>query len=355
MIVEDLTLIKSVGKGSFGEVFLASKKGVQENFAVKKVSKSMVESPKVRKYFNNEILILKQVNHPNIIKLHDTKQTLNNYYLVFDLCNGGGLSDCLEKYMKKYKKPFTEEIVQHLMRQIVSGLQYLHNNKILHRDIKLDNILVHFDDENDKTNLNLLKAKVKIIDFGFARYLEEGLAQSILGSPINMDPHILAKMRKIDNTQSFGYDQKADIWSLGTICYEMLVGSPPFDATTYEELRDKINKGQYKIPSDLQLSQEAISFINGMLQYDYKARLDINQLACHVFIQYDVKNFSSFDLGKSIQLNAQPLGMNESTIFSKWGEVFKNGGVLPKDKLKINLNSKYGDKVNLIGDPDQEG
>ena len=85
-----------------------------------------------------------------------------------------------------------------------------------------------------------------------------------------------------------------------------------------------------------------------MLQYDYKARLDINQLACHIFIQYDVKNFSSFDLGKSIQLNAQPLGMNESTVFSKWGEVFKNGGVLPKDKLKINLNSKYGDKVNSL-------
>ena len=78
MIVEDLTLIKSVGKGSFGEVFLASKKGVQENFAVKKVSKSMAESPKVRKYFNNEIYILKQVNHPNIIKLYDIKQSLNN-------------------------------------------------------------------------------------------------------------------------------------------------------------------------------------------------------------------------------------------------------------------------------------
>ena len=84
-----------------------------------------------------------------------------------------------------------------------------------------------------------------------------------------------------------------------------------------------------------------------MLQYDYKVRLDINQLACHVFIQYDVKNFSSFDLGKSIQLNAQPHGLNESTIFSKFGEVFKNGSVLPKEKLKIILTNECWEKVRF--------
>ena len=348
-------MIKSVGKGAFGEVFLASKKGIENNLAVKKISKKLVETPKVKKYFNNEIYILKNVNHPNIIKLYEIKQTLNNYYLVFDLCNGGGLSNCLEKYMKKKKKPFTEEIVQHLMRQIVSGLQYLHNNKILHRDIKLDNILVHFENDEDLKNLNLLKSRIKIIDFGFARYLNDSeLAQSILGSPINMDPHILAKMRKIDNNQSFGYDEKADIWSLGTICYEMLVGSLPFDANTYEELQSKINKGDYKIPSDLKLSQEAISFINGMLQYDYKARLDVNQLANHIFLQYNIKDFSSVDLGKSILLNAKQ-DPNQTTIFSQWGDNFKNGGVLPESQLKINLNEKYGTKVNLDGIPEEEG
>ena len=79
MIVEDLTLIKTIGKGAFGEVFLTSKAGCAEKFATKKVKKSLVMSDKVRKYFNNELFILKQVSHPNIIKLYDIKQTLNNY------------------------------------------------------------------------------------------------------------------------------------------------------------------------------------------------------------------------------------------------------------------------------------
>ena len=198
MIVEDLTLIKQIGKGSFGEVFITSKAGTKELFATKKVKKSMVMAEKVKKYFNNELFILKNVNHPNIVKLYDIKQTLNNFYLVFDLCNGGGLSNCLERYKKKHDgKPFPENIVQHLMKQIVSGMKYLHNKKILHRDIKLDNILVKFETDEDKDNDNYFKATIKIIDFGFARYLEnDSLAQSILRSPINMDPKILMKMKK---------------------------------------------------------------------------------------------------------------------------------------------------------------
>ena len=144
MIIENLTLIKSIGKGAFGEVFLASKKDVAQKFAVKKVSRGLVYQDKVKKYFNNEIFILKNISHPNIIKLYDIKQTLNNFYLVFDLCNGGGLSNCLEEYMRENLMPFTEEITQHIMRQLVSAIQYLHNKRILHRDLKLDNILLNF-------------------------------------------------------------------------------------------------------------------------------------------------------------------------------------------------------------------
>ena len=352
MIIEDLTLIKSVGKGSFGEVFLASRKGTDQMYAVKKVSKSLVLQEKVKKYFNNEIYILKQVNHPNIIKLYEIKQTLNNFYLVFDLCNGGGLSNCLEKYMKQNKKPFTQEIAQSIIRQLVSGLQYLHNNKILHRDLKLDNVLLHFNREEDKNNFNLLKAQVKIIDFGFARYLEnDSLAQSVLGSPINMDPQILAKMRKIDNNQSFGYDQKADIWSLGTICYELLIGVPPFDATSYEELVSKIQKGNYKIPKNLKLSKEAISFINGMLQYNPEKRLSIDQLANHNFLIKNVKDFKEIDLTKAAKVD-QKTDLVFNAKESVW-DIFESSikdldGVSSND-LSKNQQSYNGPKNGISG------
>ena len=352
MIVEDITLIKSVGKGSFGEVFLASRKGTDQMYAVKKVSKSLALQEKVKKYFNNEIYILKQVNHPNIIKLYEIKQTLNNFYLVFDLCNGGGLSNCLEKYMKQNKRPFTQEIAQSIIRQLVSGLQYLHNNKILHRDLKLDNVLLHFNSEEDKNNFNLLKAQVKIIDFGFARYLEnDSLAQSVLGSPINMDPQILAKMRKIDNNQSFGYDQKADIWSLGTICYEMLIGVPPFDATSYEELVSKIQKGNYKIPKNLKLSKEAISFINGMLQYNPEKRLSIDQLANHNFLIKNVKDFKEIDLTKAAKVD-QKTDLVFNAKESVW-DIFESSikdldGVSSND-LSKNQQSYNGPKNGISG------
>ena len=352
MIVEDITLIKSVGKGSFGEVFLASRKGTDQMYAVKKVSKSLVLQEKVKKYFNNEIYILKQVNHPNIIKLYEIKQTLNNFYLVFDLCNGGGLSNCLEKYMKQNKKPFTQEIAQSIIRQLVSGLQYLHNNKILHRDLKLDNVLLHFNSEEDKNNFNLLKAQVKIIDFGFARYLEnDSLAQSVLGSPINMDPQILAKMRKIDNNQSFGYDQKADIWSLGTICYEMLIGVPPFDATSYEELVSKIQKGNYKIPKNLKLSKEAISFINGMLKYNPEQRLSIDQLANHNFLIKNVKDFKEIDLTKAAKVDQKSdLVFNaKESVWDIFESSIKDLDGVSSNDLSKNQQSYNGPKNGISG------
>jgi len=345
MQIEDIVLIKSIGKGAFGEVFLTTKKGTQQQFATKKVQKSVVLQEKVKKYFNNEIFILRNVNHPNIIKLHEIKQTLNNFYLVFDLCNGGGLSNCLEKYMKNNgNKPFTQEIVQHIMRQLVSGLQYLHNNKILHRDLKLDNVLIHFEKEEDKNSFNLLKCNIKIIDFGFARYLENNtLAQSVLGSPINMDPQILAKMRKIDNNQSFGYDEKADIWSLGTICYEILIGSPPFDANNYEELISKVQRGNYKIPNNLELSIEAVSFLNAMLQYDPKLRFDINRLAKHKFLTLDSRNFTPLNLQKVHQkFSNGDLTLNTKNITESVLSIFEinNGNLQDIDPNMIDESAK---------------
>ena len=298
MLVEDLTLIKCLGKGAFGEVYLTSKRGSQEKFATKKIDKKYAQNPKAKKYIDNEIKILREIkedNIENIIKLYDVKETNTNYFLVMEYCNGGGLSDCLDYHIKQYKRPFSEEIVQYLMRQIVSGIKYLHGKHILHRDIKLDNILVKFNSEEDKQNKNMLKSIVKIIDFGFARHLDpKQLAFSTLGSPINMEPGILRKLNKMENSRDYGYDEKADIWSLGTICYEMLIGKCTFDANSMKELMSKVENGNYFLPTSL--SREAASFLNGMLQYDPKKRLTADQLYCHKFLIKDYKDLTKMNL-----------------------------------------------------------
>ena len=198
MLDSDFTLTKPLGKGVFGEVFLTSKKGSSIKYATKKLDKEKYsKNQKAKKYLDNEIDILKAIDHPNIVKLIDIQETLQHCFIVTEFCNGGSLSNCLEKYQQKHKKAFPEEIVQYLMRQIMDAICYLHDKKILHRDLKSDNILINYDDENDRIKNNIIKGTVKIIDFGFARYLKkEELAYSALGSPINMDPGILKKLNK---------------------------------------------------------------------------------------------------------------------------------------------------------------
>ena len=298
MIIDQYILEKSLGKGAYGEVYLTTIKGDSKLIATKKIDKSFCENPITKKYLINEINILKMLNHPNIVKFIDLKRTSNHYYIMMEYCNGGELHKVLEKYMEKNGKPFPEEIVQHLMRQIIDAFKYIHSKDIMHRDIKLENILLNYDTNEDKQNQNLMKANIKIIDFGFAAKLEKnGLKYTTLGSPINMDPLILKELQKRGKkTQKLGYDKKADIWSIGTICYEMAIGKYVFDAEKIDELIKKIEKGEYTVPTNL--SKEIISFINGMLQYGPERRLNIEQLANHNFLKKNVNNFEKLDLHK---------------------------------------------------------
>lgn len=297
MIVDNLILEKLLGKGSFGEVYLTSKKGDTKKYATKKFERAEIEGTEAMKYLKNEIIILQHLKHPNIAKYDDVKKTKKHFYIVMEYCNGGELSKALEKYQSKYGCSFPEEIVQHLMRQIISAFQYIHKLKIIHRDIKLDNILLNYENEEDRDNLNLMKATAKIIDFGFAcKISKSGLQYSTLGSPINMDPIILKKLNSTGKTRQLGYDQKADIWSLGTICYEMLIGKSAFDAQDMEELVAKIEKGTYSIPTSV--SKEVISFLNGMLQYEARKRLNCDQLAKHDFLTKNLKDFHKIDVKK---------------------------------------------------------
>ena len=224
--VNDYKLIKLIGKGTFGEVYLTSNINNSEIYATKRIEINKDQNKTTSKYLLNEIKIMQALNHPNLIKLHNLYRTNNHFYFIMDYCNGGSLSSILDVYKLRFGKPFSQEIIQHFMIQIVDGLKYIHSKNIIHRDIKLDNILLNFDNIEDKNNLNLLSAKIKIIDFGLATILSKnGMAKTYAGTPLNMDPNILKKYDKAGGYEKLqGYNQKADIWSLGTICFEMLTG-----------------------------------------------------------------------------------------------------------------------------------
>ena len=290
------TIEKLLGEGSFGKVHLTRKEGDSKKYATKELDREEIDSSEAKKYLINEIRILQSLNHPNIVKFVDIKKTKKHYYIMMEFCNGGELSKNLEKYMMKNGTAFPEELVQHFMRQIIDAFKYIHGKKIIHRDVKLDNILLHFDNEEDKKNFNLMKAQVKIIDFGFSCIYND-IKKSILGSPINMDPLILKKLTDSTGaTRELGYDMSADIWSIGTICYEMLIGKSAFDSNDIKELSDKIEKGAYKVPTNI--SAELVSFLNGMLQYEGKNRLNADQLSRHAFLTKDVKQFKKINLNE---------------------------------------------------------
>ena len=336
MQVDDFILTKSLGKGAYGEVFLTQKKGTNELYATKKLDRAFSEKPKNIKLLSNEITLLKKINHPNIVRLIDLKKTKSHCYIIMEFCNGGDLSRFLKKYMATYRCPFSEEIVQHIMKQVVNGINFLHSNKIIHRDLKLDNILVTFPSENDKKSLNMMKAIAKIIDFGFATKLhasKSNLAYTILGTPANMAPQILEKIEsKTPNHQ--GYDEKVDIWSLGTLCYEMLVGHWAFCGSNIQELSHKVKQGKYSLPTNL--SKEVVSFINSMLQTDPNKRLSARDLLKHDFLVKNVKQFQPIDVrkisgmvsGGVININSN-LGIKENLTQTVW-DIFNSPEIIPQ-------------------------
>ena len=282
--IDDLTLMNYVDRGGFAEIFLSKKKGINEILATKRLDQSKLnENPILRKYLENEIVILNTIKHPNIIRLYDVKYKPDYIYLVMEYCNGGSLHNCLQNYKHKYHKPFTEEIVQYLMRQILSGLKCLHEHQVIHRDLKLANILIKYKSDADAKNGNIFCGHVKIIDFNTSTKPGSTVARTAVGTVPNMAPSVIFNL----SGSRDDYDEKVDIWSLGTLCFEMLVGKPLFDGN---HIVEKIKECHIDIPKNI--SNEAQSFLLCMLQKEGEKRLSVNELLKHKFITNNVKEFS---------------------------------------------------------------
>ena len=342
--VDEFILEKCIGKGAFGEVFYTKKKGSSMVYATKRLKREIVEEKKNVKHFMNEVQILKEIYHKNIVKVETLRKTNNHYYIIMEYCNGGTLRENLDKYKLKYRKSFSEKIIQHIMRQLIDAVAYLHSKGILHRDLKTENILLNYTTEEDKNNLDILNSELKIIDFNTATNEPNN---TLIGSPYNMDPHIL-KALLTGQKMEFPYTEKIDIWSLGIIAYYLFTGYPPFIGNHFD-IMNQIEKGDISIP--LNISAEAISFLLKMLQYSSQKRYSAADLSNHPFIKryindfsyLDQKNFSNFISKGNLIVNVKE-NDNIDSIINQF--INKTEHSISSNSTNNNLDTNYSSIKN---------
>ena len=255
---------KMLGSGSFGSVYEA-KNTLFGNTVAMKVIKKDKENELDEQEIRNEIDILKKLSHPNIVKIYEFFISENHYYIITEFCKEGELFSYI-------KNKYTERQLAVLFYQVFSGLWYLHENKILHRDIKLENIMISGKEKDNSTGEELFW--VKIIDFGTAKIFEKNKKEKdVVGSSYYIAPEVLKQ----------NYNEKCDTWSVGVILYMTLVGRAPFDGKDDEEIIKKINSIDYNKnePRLVKHSPEVRDLVSKLLEKNIDKRYSAKQALEH--------------------------------------------------------------------------
>jgi serine/threonine protein kinase len=227
--------------------------------AIKTIKKSYIKDEYSRRKVFQEIFILKKIRHSNIIRLLEVFETMKHILLVMEYANGGDLLHFVRNVGK-----LPEYDTKHIFRQILYGLAHCHCRSVMHRDIKLDNILLDS------------KSNIKIWDFGIAKIIGRGVkVREQCGTPAYLAPEIMSE----DGYETF----YPDFWSLGVLLFAMLYGTVPFKANNMEELHMLIQWGEFAYPKDA--SENAKSLINGLIVVEAKKRMNIPEILNHPWLK----------------------------------------------------------------------
>lgn len=241
-----------LGKGGFAKCYEITDMETKQVFAGKIVPKSLILKQHQREKMTSEIAIHKSLSHANVVGFHGFFEDNDFVFVVLEICRRRSLLE-----LHKRRKAVTEPEVRYYMTQLLKGVHYLHNNRVIHRDLKLGNIFLNDDME------------LKIGDFGLATKIEfEGERKKTLcGTPNYIAPEVLCKK---------GHSYEVDIWSLGCILYTLLVGKPPFETSCLKETYNRIKKNNYTIP--WHINPLASNLIKRMLHAEPSQRPTIAEL-----------------------------------------------------------------------------
>lgn len=257
-------LVKVIGKGSFGKVYLGLQLLTNRMVAIKCLEKNWIKDRGVRSKILQEIDILKSASTvPQIVRLLEVFENKTYVFLVMVYAKGGDLL----RYIKN-KTRLCEDEARDMFLKILTGVCGLHSRKILHRDIKLDNILL--DEHNEPA----------ICDFGVSRRMTDGeVIHEQCGTPAYIAPEIIT---------GDGYSGlKADVWSMGIMLFAMLIGKMPFKGSTISDLHLSITTAAFKIPEQPKISAEAKDLIHKMLTVDPDKRLSSFEVLKHSWLKLD--------------------------------------------------------------------
>lgn len=260
-VLTDFDIGRPLGKGKFGNVYLAREKRSKFIIAMKVLYRSQIENANISHQVRREIEIQTHLRHPNILRMYGYFYDDKRIYLILEYAPKGEL---YKELSNQPDKRFNEQRTATYIAQLADALKYCHSKSVIHRDIKPENLLLGVNGE------------LKIADFGWSVHAPSSRRDTLCGTLDYLPPEMVSGKT---------HNHTVDFWSVGILCYECLVGKPPFYAATNDETYVNIKKSRYTFPSFV--SEGARDLISKLIIIDPEKRLDMDGVLAHPWI---VKN-----------------------------------------------------------------